>query len=153
MAHEIEPLDPALWFERIEKIARGELAIENALRHASHLLQLTPRALRHVMRLAIHEDGFEALLDAGDYDSAARHLVAQPTALVVETHPDRTRIVADISCVILKRVVTGSGETEAQAILDAWTACLLELKSKYGQDLIGLTGASGQEGDTARSRQ
>lgn len=142
LAHEVEPLDASLWFCRIEMIARGELAIENSLRHASHLLQLAPLALRPVVRLATNEDRFEALLDAGDFDAAARHLVAQPTALTLETSSDGTQMVAAISCVVLKRVITGVGATEAAAILDAWTTCLLAIKARFGEDLEALCAVS-----------
>lgn len=138
MAETIEPLDSVLWFQRIEVIASGELSIENSLRHASHLLQLAPAPFRHIVRLAIDEQRFEALLEAGHFNLAARHLVAQPTALVVERGPDRTKIVAAISCVILQRVIRGTGETEAAAILDAWSSCQLGLRSEFGADLANL---------------
>ena len=142
MAHEVEPLDASLWFYRIEMIARRELAIENSLRHASHLLQLAPLALRPIVRLATNEDHFEALLDAGDFDAAARHLVAQPTALAVETSSDGTQVTAALSCVVLKRVITGGGTTEAAAVLDAWTTCLLAIRARFGEDLEGLCAGS-----------
>nr|WP_166180942.1 hypothetical protein [Altererythrobacter segetis] len=42
---------------RIEMIARGELpGVENELRHASHLLQLTPQAERPAVELSIDEE-------------------------------------------------------------------------------------------------
>ena len=128
MNDSIEPLASPLWFRRVEKIANGELGdIESALRHASHLLQLAPIRFRHVLRLAIDEHSFEMLLADGDYDAAARHLIAQPAALTVERHPERTGFRATIRCVILHRAVHGSGESMAAAILAAWTTCLLAL--------------------------
>lgn len=137
MNEHIEPLSSSLWFQRIEKIANGELAsTENALRHACHLLQLTPAPFRHVVRLAIEEERFEALLEAGDLDTAARHLIAQPTALTVEEGEDEPRVRATISCVILNRAIAGTGETVASAVLAAWTTCLLALKTEYGADLL-----------------
>lgn len=135
MTEDIEPLAPALWFRRIEMIRRGELrTMEDTLRHASHLLQLTPRPFRHVVRLAVDEDSFEALLEAGEFDAAARHLIAQPTALTID---DVTtgRVRATISCVILDRAIDGSGDTVASAVLDAWTTCLLALRTVFGEDL------------------
>lgn len=135
MTGDIEPLDAALWFQRVEMIADGEFDLESALRHASHLLQLTPLPFRHVVRLAIDEGDFEALLDAGDFDVAARYLVAQPTALSIEHGDDGTLVEAAISCAILQRVIKGTGRSEAQAILAAWTSCVLALKAAYGVDL------------------
>lgn len=137
----IEPLVPSLWFERIEMIANGRLAsVENALRHASHLLQLTPHALRDVVRLGTGEAEFEALLDARAFDKAARYLVGQPTALSVEADSAEAVHRATIGCSILGRAISGSGATEASAILDAWTTCLLTLRSQCGPDLLSLPG-------------
>lgn len=139
MTRDIEPLDAALWFERVEIIAAGAFDLERSLRHASHLLQLTPYPLRHVVRLAIDEDSFEALLEAGELDAAARHLVAQPTALAIKNEGNGVLVEASISCVILKRVVTGTGPTEADAILNAWASCLLALRAEYGANLSRLS--------------
>ena len=153
MTDEIEPLAPALWFRRIETIARGELGtVERALRHAAHLLQLTPGPLRHVVRMSLEEETFEALLDAGDLDTAARHLIAQPTALTVKQEQGGS-VEAIISCVILKRAIHGSGDTVAAAVLDAWTTCLLALRDTYGADLINLGDQRPLEGQSARRRR
>jgi len=153
MNDEIEPLAPALWFLRIEKIARGELAgMENSLRHAAHLLQLTPKPFRHVVRLSLDPDAFEALLDAGDFDTAARDLVAPPAALSVEL--DSTPLVhAVISCTILKKTVHGTGDTIAEAVLSAWTRCLLALRTKFGEDLLSLAGQPPHIGQSVRHRR
>ena len=138
MPDDVEPLSPTLWFQRIEMIARGELgSVENSLRHAGHLLQLTPTPFREVVRMSLEEKAFEALLQAGEFDTAARHLVAQPTALHVEEASDG-RVQAMISCVILRRVIRGSGDTIATAVLDAWTTCLLALRTEFGADLVSL---------------
>lgn len=141
MTNSIEALIPSLWFERIEKIADGRLSgLENALRHASHLLQLTPTPFREVVRLGCDEPVFEALLDAGEFDAAARYLVGQPTALSVEAEGKGASYRATIGCSILQRAISGSGQTEASAILNAWTACLLSLKSEYEADLLSTPG-------------
>ncbi|MCT2559413.1 hypothetical protein N0B51_10525 [Tsuneonella sp. YG55] len=136
-----EALIPSLWFERIAKIASGQLgSIENALRHAAHLLQLTPSPFRDVVRLGCDETKFEGLLDAGAFDAAARYLVGQPTALSIEAQGERASYRATIGCSILGRAISGSGQTEASAILNAWTTCLLNLKTEYGDDLLNLHG-------------
>lgn len=139
MNDDIEPLEPALWFRRIEMIANGELGcVEHSLRHAAHMLQLTPRPLRDQVGLSTDEDTFEALLDSGDFDTAARHLVARPTALSVESGDGVESFRATISCMVLDRVIDGTGETIANAVLNAWTTCLMALKSEYGADLLHL---------------
>jgi hypothetical protein len=153
MRNEIKPLAPALWFRRIEMIARGELGtIERALRHAAHLIQLTPKPFRDVVRLSLEEETFEALLEAGELDTAARHLIAQPTALTVRQDPGGP-VEAVISCVILKRAIHGSGDTVAAAVLDAWTTCLLALRDEYGADLLTLTDQHPRGGQSARRRR
>jgi hypothetical protein len=154
MTDEIEPLDAALWFRRIEMIARGELGgVENSLRHAAHLLQLAPRPFRHAVRLSLNEAAFEALLDRGEFDNAARHLVAQPTALSVNEGQDGP-VRATIRCIILKRAIDGTGDTVATAVLAAWTTCLLALRTEFGADLTNLADAvlpAGQSGPRQRS--
>jgi hypothetical protein len=138
MVDEITPLDPALWFDRIERIARGDLgSVENSLRHAGHLLQLTPAPFREVVHMSLGEDAYEALLEAGEFDTAARHLIAQPTALSVEQDAEGP-VQAVISCVILNRAIRGKGDTVATAVLDAWTTCLLALRAEFGADLVSL---------------
>lgn len=130
MTEHIEPLDSELWFRQIEKIAQGHLAgMEQSLRHASHLLQLTPLRFREVVRLAVEEEAFETMLSSGDFDTAARHLIAQPAALAIEDHDGGRSFRATISCVILNRTIGGSGSTVAAAVLSAWTTCLLALES------------------------
>jgi hypothetical protein len=152
MTDEIEPLAPALWFRRIEMIARGELGPpERALRHAAHLLQLTPTPLRDIVRMSLEEESFEALLEARELDTAARHLIAQPTALTVKRESSGT-VQAVISCVILKRAIQGSGETVASAVLDAWSTCLLALRDEYGADLLNLAETS-PRGDRSKPRR
>ena len=153
MTEEMEPLDRARWFRRIEMIARGELVtIERALRHAAHLLQLTPRPFRHVVRMSLEEETFEALLEAGELDTAAKHLIAQPAALTVKQDPGGP-VEAVISCVILKQAIHGSGETVAAAVLDAWTACLLALRDTYSADLLTLRDQPPRKGQPGSRRQ
>ena len=154
MTEHIEPLASALWFQRIEKIANGEMgSIENALRHAAHLLQLTPVRFRDVVRLAIEEEGFEALLEAGDFDAAARHLIAQPAALAVDEDAGEACVRATISCVILNRAIDRTGDTVASAVLAAWTTCLLALKAEYGADLLSGSGQPERRDRSERGRR
>lgn len=153
MTDDIEPLPSALWFRRIEMIANGELdSVENSLRHAAHLLQLTPRPFRDVVRLSLDEEAFEALLEAGNLDTAARHLVAQPTALSVDQDGNGP-VRAVISCVILGRAIHGTGETVATAVLDAWTTCLLALRTEFGTDLLSLPDQPPHTGRSGPHRQ
>lgn len=135
----VEPLESAIWFRRIEMIANGALgSVESSLRHASHLLQLTPYALRPLVGLSTDAESFEELLDASDFDRAARCLVAQPTALSVQETQGAAMIQAEIRCLALNSSVKGIGPTLAEAVLAAWSRCLLAIRTTYGEDLSGL---------------
>jgi len=132
MDEAIEPLDAVLWFRRIQMIANGELScLENSLRHASHLVLLAPAPFRQHVGLAIDEQRFEALLESGDFDTAARHLVAPAGALSIGRTADATALEATIRCPVLKCAVVGRGETVANAVIDAWTAHLLALRGHF----------------------
>lgn len=129
MNDDIEPLEAELWFRRIEMIGAGKLGpVEHALRHAGHLLQLTPRALQSQVALRIDADAFEAILQAGDLDHAARCLVGEPLGLSVEAGRGGDGITATVSCSVLRRPTQGTGQTVAEAIIVAWSRCLLALR-------------------------
>ena len=131
MTHGIEPLEASLWFARIELIARGGLgSVENSLRHAAHLMQLAPASFRPAAQWAADERAFEALLDAEDFDSAARCLV-DPEQLGLRA-PNGRAAAARIACPLLDRVIDGVGGTIAAAVLDAWTKRLLALRDACG---------------------
>ena len=128
MQHDIEPLPHELWFERLEAIARRQLGgTESCLRHAFHLLQLTPREFRPPEYGKLDEPGFEALLEAGDFEAAAQTLVAAPT-LSVSTTSMGGRVKVAVRCRKLNRTIIGEGDSEADAILQAWAECFLMLK-------------------------
>jgi hypothetical protein len=131
-----EPLATGLWFQRVAIAAAGELgSIENSLRHAAHLVHLAPFSFRRVLPQVLEEGAFEALLEAGEFDTAARQLFAPPTTLLIETSADESPLRAVIGCAILGRPVDGTGETAAAAILDAWAKWLVTLRLEFGSAL------------------
>jgi len=134
-----EPLDAVLWFKRIELIANGVLgSVENSLRHASHLVAIAPQKLRPLTGLGVDPESFEEILESGDLDTAARHLVGHQRALSIEGEAGAGLVRATIRCPALNARVHGIGDTVAQAVLNAWTSRLLRLKARYGEELSGL---------------
>lgn len=131
MTHEIKPLELNLWFERVELLRDGGLGcVENSLRHAAHLSQLSPMAFRAVTNFALDEGNFEALLDTGDFDAAAQDLV-QPEQLFLRVVAGGD-VEAWISCPILGSVIRGTGGTIAAAVLDVWARRLLDFRAACG---------------------
>jgi hypothetical protein len=88
-----------------------------------------------VVQPILEESKFEAILEAGDLETAARHLVVPPAALAVEPGDDGQRPRAAIACDILQRPVDGNGDTVAAAILDAWANRLITLRLEFGLEL------------------
>ena len=140
MQQDIEPLEPEAWFERIEMIANDQMgSTENALRHALHLLQLSPREFRPREYEAIDEESYEALLESGDLDGAARRLVSAPTLAVSTTSiPDGIEVA--IRCRTLDLTIFGKGDSVAAAILQAWAKCLFAMRSESGSSLLNAAG-------------
>ena len=130
MTAEIQPLEAWLWLRRVEMIANGDLGgVENSLRHAAHLAQLAPRTFRPHVGLATDDHAFEALLDSGEFDGAARHLL--PAAVNIEPEAGAIRTEVAVRSPLMNRTFHGKGETLAHAILEAWTACLLSLGAEF----------------------
>jgi hypothetical protein len=85
---DIEPLEPGLWTQRLEQLARwplgDEAGIERLLRHAFHLVQLAPRPLRHLVHCTCAEAEFEILLEARAFDAAALRLIGHRTPFILK---------------------------------------------------------------------
>lgn len=136
MQDEIEPLPRELWYARIEAIKLQEFGeIESRLRHAFHLLQLTPRALRFTGYWQMDEAYYEALLESRDFDAAAQALTAA-RSLSVSSRFEGGRVQVVVRCNEQGSEALGEGETVAEATLQALANCLL---GQTGADLGRLT--------------
>lgn len=136
MPKDLEPLSSEIWFGRVELIAAGALAgVEQSLRHAYHLQQIAPLALRDSIQPAIGEDDFEELLASGDFGAAARRLVGKPMFLDVQGGNSAIETIAIVECGPWRQTARGRGPTEALAILDAWSKCVMAARAQYSFDL------------------
>lgn len=123
---QLSPIDADLWFERWDKIARGELrSLERSLRHAFHLVQLTPDEFRRSVRPAADEPSFEALLDECRFEEAAGCLIHYPSAPIVVSAATPV-IEAGITCPQCGSLFRGAGDSPGSAIL----GCCLDYFSR-----------------------
>lgn len=76
---DIEPLETGAWLRQLRKLASSppqtDEALVKSLRRSFHLVQLTPRPLRHAIGCSLSEQEFERLLQAGDLLPAALALI------------------------------------------------------------------------------
>jgi hypothetical protein len=134
----IEPLDPELWFQALERLSRRLSAsndndVESMLRHALHLVQLTPGPLKGVVRCEIGEQAFEEFLARGAFDSAAIALVASPMSYELNCTLDAGRRGIEARVWLPSQAAQPSpatGECLASALLGAWAGCLVALKRR-----------------------
>lgn len=134
----IEPLDPELWFQAIERLstrlsASNDNDVESMLRHALHLVQLTPGPLKGVVRCEIGEDAFEEFLARAAFDSAAIALVGSPMCYELSCNLEAGRRVIEARAWIPTQTAQPSpaaGESLASALLGAWSGCLVALRRR-----------------------
>lgn len=131
---DIEPLEPAMWFERWRWLSGQDYEqaefLERSLRHGFHLIQLTPGPLKHVFRCARLEDEFEQLLEARAYVSAALSLISSSVGYQIRSlDPDRSE--ATVSARHVPKEFKASGSTAESALLRAWLKYLDWLGSDF----------------------
>jgi hypothetical protein len=127
----IEPLSQKTWFASVARLSAQSVAtpaaVGSALRHAYHLIQLAPHALRTSVSAAVSERAFEDLLDAGIHDIAAQALVGSPAGLALVRQPASRAIFAEVRFSNGGSPGCGQGRTIARAILQAWCRAALAL--------------------------
>lgn len=139
---EIEALAPGHWFAALERLSRRQAdatggTVETLLRHAFHLTQLTPAALRTVVRCELDEDEFEASLACGAFASAALALMAPPIGFTLRCAPGNRTRMFQASVRLPGQAnppVDLSSENPACALLGAWVRALLALRQQSDGD-------------------
>ena len=130
----IEPLEPTLWFDAIRKLAyrldrTGVDELESQLRHAYHLLQLTPRPLRSMIRSDLNETKFEQLLESRAFGIAAEALVGSPMAYTVSRLKEDL-FEAQVSLPVQSVPTTVQSYDRVATLLSAWALCLVTLEER-----------------------
>jgi hypothetical protein len=129
---DIEPLEPVLWFGAVRKLAQraermGDGELERLLRHAYHLLQLTPRHFRSAVATHVSESAFEALLDKELFEEAAHALAggsATGSPFPPATNPP------EVSEGSTRRCERAAPAERAAAHLLEWTRWVLALEGR-----------------------
>lgn len=141
-----ESLDLRTWLGAIRKSRSllpqepDEIALSRALRRAFHLSGLTPDPIRLAFATDCAEDSYESLLDAGDFESAARALLAP--GLEVEISKPDGKLIMHIRASGIGGTGTGTSSQRAAAILKAWFSCIstavtpaFQVGGAFNQDL------------------
>ena len=124
-----EPLDPATWFMRLEKLladARsGQETSEGSLiRQACYLVKLAPGPFAELVPRELDEAELEKMLDCGAYESAVMVLVGHKATFTVHKHAGKKEVAATMSLEPGLAPGEGSHPSCAKAMLQAWVRCL-----------------------------
>ena len=129
--NDIEPLEPGVWLLQLQKLAARspaeEAALVTCLRRAFHLVQLTPRPLRHVIACNVWEEAFEELLESGALLPAAVALVGDHLNYSLTHRVVEGRAEAEVWFPNDPAFSHGAGSSAPFALFAAWLECLLTL--------------------------
>lgn len=142
MKNDIEPLEPNLWFNLIEKLLDRGSSLESEtpsalLRQAMHVAQLAPRPLRDTVRTFTDEEFIERMLDSGAFTAAAMALMPLPMTFMLKQTKTGAYL-ASVSCSNSECRGKGKARSPEKALLIAWCSFLLELR----EQALQLTGQS-----------
>lgn len=131
--HDIEPLEPAMWFEQIERLyvrrnAETECGSCAPFRTAFHLLQLAPRPLRCVLPAEHDERAIESLLERGALLEAAIALFGAPLGVSLARDAETEHFEATVVIPGARASGSDAGAHPASALLGAWCQASIALK-------------------------
>lgn len=129
---DIEPLDPATWFARVERLLDTTERMDGgspdfAIRKAYHLVNLAPGPLRTLLPAQIDEQAMERMLDCGGYETAVMALIGPTTSFAAEKKAGEGTVTVEMT--LQPHSINGRGHHEscAKAMLNAWAECLVNL--------------------------
>ena len=145
-------LSPGAWFDRIgwlgTELQSAKIDLESALRHAFHLLQLAPGPIDDMLGISISETQFEGWLEDGEWDVAARSLVANHLPISI-SKPDGHYVVR-VEGLWFDASAERSAKSSPRAILEAWLACIDDIRAKASASFFTHRGQGQQESRSAR---
>lgn len=132
MQHDIEPLEPTLWFAQIEnlldRLTRPDSEPADALlRQGMYLAQLAPRPLRDTVGHSTDENLVDRMLECGANVSAFLAMLAPPLSYSLKQR-DVGFYTATIRCGNSNCRGKGMSSTPEKALLIGWCQFLLDLK-------------------------
>jgi hypothetical protein len=155
-ARGIEPLDPSLWFERLQVIgscapATTGHAAESSLRHLFHVTQLTPGPLAHLFAVEACEASFERLLEGERYNAAALLLLGPGVDFAISRSGDGGTVSVILSLADGQYASKATADTLSQAVLVAYCTCIGSLREQASR-LVRATGRARRTGRSAPRR-
>ena len=144
MSHDdIEPLEPGIWLLQLRKLATRlpaeEAALVTCLRRGFHLVQLTPRPLRHVVACKVAEEEFEQLLESGALLPATVALVGDLLNYSVTQRAVEGGAEAEVWFPNEPAFSHATGTSAPFALFAAWLECLLTLERVDDPSQEGVT--------------
>ena len=133
-AGNIEPLEPSAWFDALERLLRRQRTSRDndlfaLLRHAYHLLQLTPCPLRSYVNAGADEATFERYMASAAGAQAALALVGPGMAFSISSTA-RDEFQARVWLTEHPGGAATTSRSLASALVGAWTKCLLDLRDR-----------------------
>ena len=127
----IATLAPDLWFGRLWTLAgrleTGQTGLEEALRHAFHLVQIAPGPFSEIVECELSEVAYESYLGKGAFDAAATALTSSAYLEISVEVPDGYFVVVVRSDLfdVNARV---AGQHREETLLRSWIEALLAIE-------------------------
>ena len=130
------PLSPTLWFESLRtigsRVVHRDLPLEAGIRHAYHLRQLAPGAIRQLFPTEISEKAFRKTMKKGDLSQALDFLVSADLFAFEEAKSEDGYLVR-ARTKVFDATGKGQGMEIVEARFTAWLACISKIENRLAQ--------------------